>query len=1094
MRIFILLFIFCMFFLNQSDAQVSAALMRYPDVSDKQILFTYANDLWTIPKAGGLATRLTSLPGVESYARFSPDGSKIAFTANYDGNYDVYVMPVNGGIPRRLTSHGYSDKVIDWTNDGEKIVFASARESGKMRFNQFYQVSDTGGVAEKMPFAYAENGSFSPDGRYLAVNILSQASRTWKRYKGGMKGNIHIYDLQENTSHRITPLEGGSEEFPMWNGNYLYFITDNGPEERMNIWRYDPTTKQFIQLTHHKNLDIKTPALGNGQIVYLLGSELHLFTISSGKDQIIPFDIISDQSNLKPKTESVADYIMDINISPDGQRAVVNARGDLFSLPAKDGFVENLTNTSGIAERSPSWSPDGKLIAYWSDRSGEYQLCIKDLTQNGKETTLTNYGPGFRYALTWSPDSKKLGFIDQTGQIRIFDKDSRQTTDVDHIWASTTEGTFRSFVGEWSADSRYYTYSKDLPNSHQAIFIFDYTNKTAHQVTDGFYSCNNPSFDPDGRFLTFTTNQAFSPSYSDLDNTFVYNNSTQVGVITLQKDSSALLEVKNDTVTFKKDAAPVNTSKDKKSSGKKVKKSSEKDLSETDKKSKDIRIDFDGMEKRMEILPIEPGNINGVQMAKGKIFYMRMPNTGAVGDAAIKFFDIEDRKEKTVIENASGFILSADRNKMLLQKDGKYYIIDPKENAKPENPLRTGEMMATIDPKKEWHQMVVEVWRLQRDYFYDKNMHGIDWDAVKTKYLKILENANTRQDVNDIIGDIIGELNASHTYVSGGDMERSKSQNTGYLGINWQPDGRYYKVGHIVRGADWDSEVRSPLDLPGVKIKEGDYILAVNGIPITTQQEPFAAFAGLAGKTIELTYNSKPDMAGAKKEVVTAMDDEYRLRNLEWIENMRKYVDESTNGEVGYIYVPSTGLDGQRELMRMFNAQTDKKALIIDERFNNGGQIPDRFIEMLDRKPLVYWATRDGHPWKWPPAGQFGPKVMLINGWSGSGGDAFPDYFRKRNLGPIIGTRTWGGLIGISGVPQLIDGGNVTVPTFRMYNLDGTWFKEGHGVDPDIVVQEDLGAMYAGRDVQLIRAVEEAQKLLKTNEFHVPQRPPAEKR
>lgn len=1091
-----LLFVLMTAFGQWTSAQVNPALMQYPDVSDKQILFTYANDLWTVEKSGGAATRLTTTPGVESYAKFSPDGNKIAFTANYDGNYDVYVIPVGGGVPDRLTSHGYMDRVIDWTNDGKKIVFASARESGKMRFNQFYQVADSGGVVVKMPFAYAENGSFSPDGRYMAVNILSQANRTWKRYKGGMKGNIHIYDLQTNTSYRITPLEGGSEEFPMWYGDNLYFITDNGPEQRMNLWKYNPQSKQFSQLTHHAELDIKMPALGSGQIVYLLGSELHLYTIGSGQDKVIPIEIISDQNTIKPKTERVDRFIEDVNISPDAHRVVVNARGDLFSLPAKDGYVKNLTNTSGVAERSPAFSPDGTMLAYWSDKSGEYELCVREQSGNGKETILTNYGPGFRYFLTWSPDSKKISFIDQTGSIKIYDRETKQTIDVDHMLVATTHGSLMGFTGNWSSDSRYYTYAKDLPNNNNAIFIYDYKNKERHQATDGFYSCTSPSFDPAGKYLVFTTRQSFTPEYSDYDNTFVYNNSTQLAVIALQKDSSVLLQVKNDTISInKKDDGSVKQ-KDKNASDKKSNKNKNTKPEQTATKvtNPDIKIDFDGLEKRMEILPVDPGNIWSPQMAKGKIFYVRGANTGTNGEPAIKYFDIDERKEKQVIDNASYYILSADASKMLIEKNGKYYIVDARENAKAEDAIRTGEMMSTIDPKKEWKQIVTEVWRLQRDYFYDKNMHGVDWASVKTKYLKVLESANTREDVNAIIGDIIGELNASHTYISGGDVESSQNTNTGYLGINWQAAGTYYKVGHIVHGADWDNEIRSPLDRPGVKIKEGDYILAVNGIPITTATEPFAAFAGLAGKTVELTYNNRPDFEGAKKTIVETMSDEYRLRNLEWIENMRKYVDQATDGDVGYIYVPSTGRDGQMELMRMFSAQLDKKALIIDERFNNGGQIPDRFIEMLDRKPLAYWATRDGQPWKWPPAGNFGPKVMLINGWSGSGGDAFPDYFRKRGLGPLIGTRTWGGLIGISGAPSLIDGGTVTVPTFRMYNPDGTWFSEGHGVDPDIVVQEDLGAMYAGKDVQLMRAVEEAQKLLKSNAVPIPVRPPAEKR
>jgi tricorn protease len=440
------------------------------------------------------------------------------------------------------------------------------------------------------------------------------------------------------------------------------------------------------------------------------------------------------------------------------------------------------------------------------------------------------------------------------------------------------------------------------------------------------------------------------------------------------------------------------------------------------------------------------------------------------------------------------YMLNANGDKLLISKSGTLGVISPAEGAKLDKPLRLNEMLMTVDPMLEWKQIFTDVWRIERDYFYDGNMHGVNWPLVKQRYMKMLDGAMTREEVDFIIGEMIGELNSSHTYHGGGDVENVRMMSTGYIGVNWEAAGDYYKIQKIVHGASWDAESRSPLDNTGSDIKEGDYILAVNGIPITTASEPYAAFQGLANKTVELTYNTVPSFDGAKNVVIKTMSNEGRLRNLEWIEHMRKRVDEATNCEVGYIYVPSTGIDGQNELMRQFNAQWNKKALIIDERFNNGGQIPDRFIEMLNRTPLSFVATRDGKPWQWPFFANFGPKVMLINGWSGSGGDAFPDYFRKKNLGPLIGTRTWGGLIGISGYPTLIDGGSITAPSFRIFNPDGTWFKEGHGVDPDIEVPEDLGAMAKGIDPQLERAITEIKNMLKTKGFKAPQVPPVEKR
>jgi tricorn protease len=469
---------------------------------------------------------------------------------------------------------------------------------------------------------------------------------------------------------------------------------------------------------------------------------------------------------------------------------------------------------------------------------------------------------------------------------------------------------------------------------------------------------------------------------------------------------------------------------------------------------------------------------------------MKYPNTGApAGQGTIKFYDIEKREEKTILEGVDGYQLSANRAKLGVVKSGQYAVIKPEEGQKFDKPLRVSEMQVLVDPKQEWKQIFMDAWRFERDYFYDEGMHGLNWVQVKDRYLKMLDGAMTREEADFVVGEMIGELNASHTYHGGGDIEVPKAKPVGYLGVDWAADGDFYKIKKVIRAAEWDAEARSSLDMPGCPIKEGDYILSVNGIPLTTKQEPFAAFAGLANKTVEIVYNSKPTWTGAKTAVVQTMSDEYRLRHLSWINDMRKKVEEESNGEIGYIYVPSTGVDGQNELIRQFNAQWDKKALVIDERFNDGGQIPDRFIEMLNRDPLAFWAIRDGSTWPWPPYANFGPKVMLINGWSGSGGDAFPDYFRKKKLGPLIGARTWGGLIGISGVPPLIDGGNVTVPTFRMYNPDGTWFKEGHGVDPDIDVPEDLTAMAKGTDPQLQRAITEIKNLLKTKEYKQPPRP-----
>ncbi len=1064
----------------ETKAQVDAGLFRFPDVSKTQIVFSYGNDIWIMPKTGGTAEKLSSPPGVESFPKFSPDGRSIAFTGNYDGNQDAYTIAVNGDVPVRLTSHGFPDRVVDWTPDGKRVLFASGRESGRNRFNQFYTVAASGGPVEKLPFAYAEFGSYSPDGKQMAVVFVSQAFRNWKRYRGGWKANIHLFNFANNTSEDISAGEVAGNEFPMWHGDHIYFLSDRGTELRMNLWRYNVSTKKYEQLTNFKDYDIHFPSQGPDDIVFEQGGKLYLFSFATQQARTVPVNLVTDKAALKPRSVTVANYVQHANISPDGNRVLMEARGDIFSLPAENGFVKNITRSAGINERYPSWSPDGNSIAYWSDQSGENELW---LAQAGKEETpkkLTNYDGGFRYSLYWSPNSKKLIFIDQAMKIKMYDVATGSTTEIDQA-LRFMHGGCEGFSGSWSPDSRWFTYSRDLNNYHSAAFIFDAQNKKTQQVTDGFYNCNNPVFDTEGKYIYLTTNQSYSPYYSDIDNSFIYGNSTQLAVISLKRSTRSLLYPRNDTVAFKADELPAEKKKD-----------------TVPKKpaSNAVDIDFDGLQSRMVLLPVPAGNYGNLAAVKGKILYQKFPNLGSGDDAkpALKYFDIDKREEKTISENIDNYILCANTNKLLAQRGNSFAVIKPEEGQKMDKPLHLNEMEMMVEPMAEWKELFTDAWRMERDYFYDPNMHGVNWNTVKERYLKMVESAITREEVDFIIGEMIGELNASHTYHGGGDVERQSNKAVGYLGVDWEAAGNFYKIKTIIRGAAWDAQVRSSLDEPGVDIKEGSYILAVNGMPITTAMEPYAFFQGLDKKTVELTYNSIPSFTGAKTAVVQTMNNEYQLRYLAWVEANRKRVDAATNGEAGYIYVPSTGQDGQEELTRQFNAQWDKKALVIDERFNSGGQIPDRFIEMLNRTPLAYWATRDGATWPWPPYAHFGPKVMLINGWSGSGGDAFPDYFRKKGLGPLIGARTWGGLIGISGMPLLMDGGNITAPTFRMYNPDGSWFKEGHGVDPDIAVDEDLGLMSKGTDPQLERAITEIKAALKNKGYTAPKQPGYEKR
>ena len=785
----------------------------------------------------------------------------------------------------------------------------------------------------------------------------------------------------------------------------------------------------------------------------------------------------------------------------------------MFTVPAEHGPVLNLTRSSGSAERYPRWSPDGKTLAYWTDRSGEYELVLRPADGTGTEKAVTTLGPGYRYPVQWSPDSARLAFIDQTETLRLLDVASGKLTEIDQVPIWMAHDGLENLPLRWSADSRWLTWARPVKETvNTAIFLYDTTAAKKHQVTPGYFADVAPVFDPDGKYLYFLSNRAFEPVYGDFDNSWTYPNSTRIVAMALRQDVASPLAARNDVEGDDKDKAK---DKDDAKDGDKEKEQTrprtkqeagrqgrrqdrqegrrEDDDAKKDK-PKPVAIDIDGLDARVVPLPPKAGNYNSLAAVAGKVLYRRMPRTGS-GEkkASIVYYDLEEREEKTVLEGADAFIPTADGKKLFVLADKKFGFIEVKEKQKVEKALRTSELETTVDPKAEWSQMFADAFRFQRDFFYDPGLHGVDWPALRARYQALIDSAVTRWDVNFVLGDFMGELNASHTYRGGGDVEKAAERGVGLLGVDWALENGAYRIAHIAGGASWDSDARSPLRDPGVNVKEGDYVLAVNGVPLRTDQDPLAAFQGLADKTVLLTVNGTPSTTGARQVTVRCLGDDTQMRYREWIEARRAHVDKATNGRVGYIYVQSTGVDAQNELMRQFMAQWRKDALIIDERFNSGGQIPDRFIELLNRPMLAYWAVRQGEDWQWPPIAHRGPKVMLINGWSGSGGDAFPFYFREAKIGPLVGTRTWGGLIGLSGSPELIDGGGFTVPTFRMYDVRGQWFAEGVGVEPDIRVDENPTELSKGNDPQLERAIAEAMTQLKTAP-PAPARPKYERR
>jgi tricorn protease len=1015
------------------------------------------------------------------------------------------VVPSGGGLPQRITYHGAPDRVLGWYPDGKQILFATSRTSEKDRFNKLYRIPATGGLAEPLPVPYGEFGAISPDGKTLAFTTISVDFRTWKRYRGGMNPDIWLFDLEKLTAKNLTKNDADDSQ-PMWHGGTLYFLSDRDEHKRWNIWACDVKKEKFRAVTSFKDYDVRFPSIGPDDIVFENGGRLYLLDLATEKSQPVDIKVVTDRATLKPRTESVSNLIQHAHISPTGKRAIFEARGDIFSVPAEHGIVRNLTRSSGIAERYPAWSPDGKLIAYWSDRSGEYELTVRPADGTGVETNLTHLGPGYRYQPQWSPDSKKVAFIDKGMKLQAYDLESGQVTEIGRqLWQY--HGGLNGFRVGWSADSRWLAYEKDLENRNTAIALYDFKDKKLTQATSGFYNDEDPAFDPDGKYLYYRSGRSFDPIYSDLDNTWVYPNSHQLVAVPLRKDTLSPLSPRNDEEPKDKDKDKDKKDDKKKDEDKDAKKSDDaekkdskdekkdddadqadkKDGKKSDKakedKPKPVEIDLAGFEERAVLLPPRPGNYGNLSAVSGKLLYRRLPRAGSTDEkSSIVFYDLEKREEKTVVDDAGGFDLSADRKKLLVRKGNSYYIIEPKENQKLDKALATSGFESTIDPVAEWKQIFTDAWRLERDFFYDPGLHGVDWRAMRERYGRLLDDAVTRWDVNYVIGELIGELNASHTYRSGGDVENSPTRGVGYLGCDFALENDAFRIKKIIEAAPWDAEARSPLRQPGVtNVHEGDYLLAVNGEPLDTSLEPYAAFQGLADKPVMLTVNDKPTREGAREALVQTLASESRLRHLAWINANRERVEKATDGQVGYVYVPDTGRGGQTELVRQYRAQFTKPGLIIDERFNSGGQIPDRFIEMLGRHTINYWGVRDGKDWAWPPTAHDGAMIMLVNGWSGSGGDCFPYYFKKAGLGPLVGQRTWGGLIGMTGAPALVDGGGVTVPTFGIYSTKGEWIIEGYGVDPDIEVVDDPGLMAKGGDPQLERAIDEALKALKKN-------------
>ncbi|RCK76619.1 MAG: hypothetical protein IGBAC_0981 [Ignavibacteriae bacterium] len=1076
------LIIFCNAF-SQID---EAKLLRFPAIFGNQLVFTYAGDLYTVSAQGGIARKLTSFEGYEMFARFSPDGKFIAFTGEYDGNREVYLMSSEGGEPKRLTYSatlnrddvadrmGPNNIVMGWKNDGKHIVFRSRMREFNDFKGQLYLASIEGGIPEQLPLPRGGFCSFSPDDKKLAYNRVFREFRTWKRYRGGMADDIWIYDFQTKKTENITN-NPAQDIIPMWIGNKIYFLSDRDENKRMNLFVYDLNTKQTKQLTFFKDYDIKFPSNSRESIVFENGGYIYKFDISNEKYEKISIKIANDLVTGRNQLIDASKNITNYEISPDGKRALFGARGDIFTVPEKYGNIRNLTQTPGVHERNSLWSPDGKYIAYISDASGEDEIYIMQADQNGSSEQLTFNSDTYKYQIIWSPDSRKIMWADKKLRLRYVDIQTKKVTDV----AQAEEWEFSDY--NWSPDSKWITYSKPEVESMSKIYIFSVESGKTFEVTDGWYTSTKPVFSSDGKYLFFVSDRDFNPIYGRTEWNHIYLDMSRIYLITLNKDIKSPFEPKSDEVEIPKQEEKQN--KDVKSKDQKG--------TQPEKKEIQVKIDFDGIKNRIAALPIDPADYRNLASVGDKLYYIKRSSKDTIN--YLKMFEFDKLKE-TELGNIDGFEISANGKKMLVSKDKRYAIIElPSSKLEIKDYLNTSPMEMFVDRKAEWKQIFNECWRQMRDFFYAPNMHGVDWKAVKANYEPLVEYVNHRADLTYIIGEMVGELNAGHAYVGGGDVPSPKRIQTGLLGaqVEKDPASQYFRIKKILKGENWTKNIRSPLTEIGVNAREGDYILAVNGKSTKNMVDIYESLVNTVGKQVKLKINSQPKEQGSREVVVIPIADESGLYYYNWVQNNLAKVEKATNGKVGYIHVPDMGVTGLNEFVKYFYPQLRKKALIIDVRGNGGGNVSPMLIERLRREIVMFTFARNTIATPDPEAMIWGPKVCLLDEFSASDGDLFPYRFKKYKLGKLIGKRSWGGVVGIRGTLPLLDGGYLMKPEFSRYDDEGKgWIIEGEGVEPDIYVDNDPAKEFEGIDEQLDKAIEVILEELKTQEKQILPIPP----
>ncbi len=1062
-----LLILSCILFLTSSIFSQGAQLLREPTLSGEHIVFVYANDLWKASRDGGDAVRLTSNEGQESTPHFSPDEQWIAFTGQYGGNTDVYVMPAEGGSPQRLTWHPGGDYVQGWTPDGQ-VLFRSGREGHPTQTNKFYSVPLDGGLPKAIDIPRAAYGEIDADGSHIAYVPITSWDPEWRNYRGGQAMPIWIVDMDSKELIRTPQPDQERHLDPVWFKNKVYYLSER--DYASNIWMFDPATKEEKQLTTHQQFDVKSLDAGPEAIVYEQGGYLHLLDPFTGESEQLEIHVKGDMNFARSRWEDVsAGNLNNPNISPSGKRAIFEYRGEIFTIPKEEGSWRNLTNSPGVADRYPIWSPKGDQIAWFSDESGEYQLQIADqMGQNKRSIALPN--ATFYFEPDWSPDGKYLALTDTDYNIWVVNVESGEAEEVD---TDRYAHPNRAMNPVWSPDSKWIAYARQLESHFKAAFAYNVETEERIQLTDGLADVITPVWDQSGKYLYFLASTDYGLNSGWLDmSSYDPDVNRSLYCMLLTEDLESPAKVKSDEEEVEEE---------------------EEDEGEEEEEKEDgivVRLDKKGLMQRIVTLDLPVRNYTGLLAGPANTVFVAESVPNQNGPTLHKY-DVEKQKAEEFVKSIREGVTAFDGSHLLYRNGGGWFLVETKSPPKNGAGKLAMDVKIEIDPQAEYEQIFREGWRYMRDFLYVDNVHGAPWDKIYEWYSPWIEHVRHRSDLNYVVDIMSGEVAIGHSYVSGGDMPDIDRVPVGLLGCDLEEDNGFYKVAKIYTGENWNPDVQAPLAVPGLGVEEGDYLLAVNGRALSAPTNPYQLFEQTSGRAIYISVNSEPSMEGAKEVLVKPVSNEYQLRNWDWIEANRQKVEELSDGKLAYVYVPNTGGRGFEYFNRYYFAQQDKKGVVIDERNNGGGSAADYMIDIMSRSVLGYFNSKanDRRPWTTPMAGIWGPKVMIINERAGSGGDLLPYMFRAKEIGPLVGTRTWGGLVGTWDTPPFIDGGRMVAPRGGFFDVEGQWAVEGEGVAPDIEVIQEPKAVLEGRDPQLERAVEEALRLLEQSEFELPAEP-----